>query len=324
MQSALPPRPDPLLPAVCQDCPPLHDEARLGLAHRFVKANGLRFHLVEAGQGPLVLLLHGFPEFWYGWRHQIGALAERFRVVVPDLRGYNLSDKPASGYRLDHLVADVEGLVEALGEERAAIVGHDWGGAIAWATAMWAPRRVERLAILNAPHPGAYFRELRRNPKQWLKGWYIGFFQIPRLPEWALGRRGCRPIARMLRESSIVPGAFTDADLAHYRRAMCRPGALTGALAYYRALGRMPPWELARQARLTTASTLVIWGEQDVALVPRLADGLEMWAPDLRVHRLASASHWIQHERPETVNRLLLDFLSDDYPRPGGTRSTAR
>ena len=174
---------------------------------------------------------------------------------------------------------------------------------------MWTPDRVERLVTLNGPHPGAYFRELGRNPRQWLKSWYIGFFQLPGLPERMLGQRRCLPIARQLRATALDPGAFSNADLAQYRRAMCRPGALRAALAYYRALGRTSPWQLTRRVRPTSAPTMVIWGDRDIALVPELADGLERWAPNLRVHHLPEAGHWVQHERPDEVNRLLLEFL---------------
>jgi pimeloyl-ACP methyl ester carboxylesterase len=308
----------------CPDtCPRIPDEASIGLVHRFVEASGVQFHYVEAGDGPLALLLHGFPEFWYAWRHQIGPLAARFRVVAPDLRGYNLTEKPAGGYALEQLVADVTALVSALGAERASLVGHDWGGAIAWATAMWAPSRVERLAILNAPHPGAYLRELRRNPRQWFKSWYIGFFQLPWLPEWALGRNNCLAIARLLRDSAVNRGTFGRSDLVEYRRAMCRSGALRSALAYYRALGRTPPWKLARRIRTIDAPTLVIWGGRDVALVRELAEGLERWVPDLRVERVPEAGHWIQHERPEVVNRLLVEFLSGEDAVTSGSRTGA-
>jgi pimeloyl-ACP methyl ester carboxylesterase len=290
-------------------CPRIDGEDAMGLRHGFVEANGARFHYVEAGRGPLAVLLHGFPEFWYSWRRQLGPLSERLRVVAPDLRGYNLTDKPAEGYRLADLAEDVAALVGALGAERAMVVGHDWGGAVAWATAMWAPQRVERLAILNAPHPAAYYRELRHSPRQWLKSWYIGMFQIPGLPEWALGRQRCLGIARMLRSSATRPELFSREELIEYRRAMCRPGALSAALAYYRALGRTAPWELRRQIRVIEAPTLVIWGQRDVALVPELADGLERWAPSVRVERVPDAGHWVQHERPELVNRLLGEFL---------------
>ncbi len=290
-------------------CPRIPDQDAIGLRHRFVEANGVRFHCVEAGDGPLVLLLHGFPEFWYSWRRQLGPLSDRFHVVAPDLRGYNLTDKPAEGYQIRDLAADVDALIGALGADRARVVGHDWGGAVAWATAMWSPERVERLAILNAPHPAAYFRELRRNPRQWLKSWYIGVFQIPRLPEWLLGRRRCAGIARMLRSSATRSDVFSQDDLAAYRRAMCRPGALTATLAYYRALGRTRPGELRRQVHPIQAPTLVIWGQRDVALAPQLADDLDRWAPRTRVERVPDAGHWVHHERPELVNDLLRDFL---------------
>ncbi|HYU20990.1 MAG TPA: alpha/beta hydrolase [Chloroflexota bacterium] len=297
-------------------CPRLPDEPDFKIRHEFVEANGLRFHYVEAGSGPLVLLLHGFPEFWYAWRRQIPALAQRFRVVAPDLRGYNLTDKPPRGYGMDVLVRDVLGLLDGLGAERAAIVGHDWGGAIAWAAATWHPNRVERLAILNAPHPAAYLRELRHGPRQWLKGWYILFFQLPDIPEWALGRRDCQAIGRALRNSAVDPEAFSADDLAAYRQAMCRPGALRASLAYYRALGRDPtPRVIRRRLRTIPVPTLVIWGKQDVALVPELAEGLEEWVSDLCLQRVPDAGHWVQHERPELVNQLLLEFLSEGGDR---------
>ena len=299
------------------ECPRLPEETGaegrppLEVRHQFVVANGLRFHCVEAGSGPLVLLQHGFPEFWYGWRHQIPALAQRFRVVAPDLRGYNLSDKPSGFSRLDTLVGDVAGLIVALGEERATVVGHDWGGVIAWATSMWVPSRVERLVILNAPHLGAYLRELRGRWRQRPRSWYVGLFQLPRLPELMLGAGRCRGIGEMLRASATRRDVFSDTDLDQYRRAMCRPGALSATLGYYRALRRTPPWRLARLVRPTSAPTLVIWGDRDPALVPELADGLEAWVPNLRVKHVPDAGHWIQHERPELVNRLLVEFLSE-------------
>ena len=297
------------LARLAPDCPPDEPEIGVVVTHRYVRANGARFHVVEAGRGPLVLLLHGFPEFWYGWRAQIPALSERFRVVAPDLRGYNLSEKPTEGYDYRSLARDVAELIAALGKERALLVGHDWGGAIAWGAATFYPERVARLAILNAPHPGAYFRELRRNPRQVLKSWYIGLVQVPGLAEAVLGARHGAFVARMFRTSTVDPSAFSDADLAAYRRAATRPGALRAMLAYYRSLRRSLPEEQEVGERRVAAPTLVIWGMQDVALVPELTEGLERWAPDLHVERVLDSGHWVQHERPELVNRLLLDFL---------------
>jgi pimeloyl-ACP methyl ester carboxylesterase len=277
--------------------------------HRFVEAGGLRFHLVEGGQGPLVLLLHGFPEFWYAWRRQLPVLAERFRVVALDLPGYNLSEPSPDGYGAQRLVAHLAALVPALGAERAHLVAHDWGGVLGWGLAMWAPERVAKLAILNAPHPGTYLRELRHNPRQMLRSWYVGFFQLPRLPEWWLGRNRCRAVAELLRRTAVQSAAFEAADLEAYRLACSRPGALSAALGYYRALGRQGPRGLARSLRPIEAETLVIWGEQDVALVPELLTGLERWVPRLRLVRVPDSGHWVQLERPDLVNAALLDFL---------------
>jgi pimeloyl-ACP methyl ester carboxylesterase len=318
---------DPLRAACPATCPRLPDEARIGLRHRFVEANGLRFHVVEAGgdaggeagagggRRPLVLLLHGFPEFWYGWRSQIPALAERFWVVAPDLRGYNLSDKPASGYASGYdyetLARDVPALIRALGAERAHVVGHDWGGMVAWGAAIFHPDVVDRLAILNAPHPAAFLRELNRNPIQRLRSWYIALFQVRGLAEWLLTRGHARGVADMLRGSTVEPGSFSAADLAAYRRAVLRPGAARAMLAYYRALWSSSPEELRARLRIVTASTLLIWGVQDLALVPELTDDLDDWVPGVRVERIADASHWVQHERPDLVNRLLLSHLGD-------------
>ena len=294
-----------------RDVGPPYGEPDIGVPveHSFVRANGVRFHVVEAGEGPLVLLLHGFPEFWYSWRTQLPALAQRFRVVAPDLRGYNLSDKPAAGYDYATLARDVSELIVALGEERAHVVGHDWGGLLAWGAAAFYPERVARLAILNAPHPGAYLRELRRNPRQILKSWYIGLFQVSGLAERLLAAGHAARIARMLRSSSVEPGVFSTADLAAYRRAATRPGALPAMLAYYRRIPRSLLQDIEASARPIAAPTLLIWGMRDVALVPELTEGLERWVSDLRVERIPDAGHWVQHERPALVNRLLLGHL---------------
>jgi pimeloyl-ACP methyl ester carboxylesterase len=301
---------DPTLAACPSTCPRLPDEDSVSLKHRFVEANGVRFHVVEAGSGPLVLLLHGFPEFWYGWRSQIPALAERLRVVAPDLRGYNLSGKPRSGYDVQTLASDVPALIRALGAERAHVVGHDWGGVVAWGAAMLHPDCVDRLAILNAPHPAAYLRELGRNPRQMLSSWYIGLFQVRGLAEWLLTRGHGLGVADLLLSTTAEPESFWPDHLPHYRRAIMRPGAARATLAYYRALVATPPARLRRQLRRIQAPTVLIWGLKDPALVPALADDLEPWVPALRVERIPDASHWVQHERPEQVNRLLLEHLA--------------
>src|SRR4051794_7621047 len=258
--------PQDVLQSACPaTCPRLPDEDVIGLHHRFVDANGLRFHVVEAGSGPLVLLLHGFPEFWYGWRSQLPALARHFRVVAPDLRGYNLSNKPVSGYDFETLARDVPALIRALGVERAHVVGHDWGGMLAWGAAMLHPEAVDRLAILNAPHPAAFLRELTHNPRQMLRSWYIGMIQVPWLAEWLLTAGHARGIGETLRSSASGPDTFSTADLAAYRRAMLRPGAARATLAYYRGLRSPASWGPSMQPPTVSASTLLIWGLQDAA-----------------------------------------------------------
>ena len=265
--------------------------------------NGIRLHWVEQGQGPLVVLLHGFPEFWYSWRHQIPVLAQRFRVVAPDMRGYNLSEKPPRGYDLDTLTDDVLALVRGLGEDRAVIVGHDWGGMVAWVFAIRFPEATEKLVIMNAPHPGRFQEEIRR-PRQFLRSTYALFFRLPRLPELVLGANRCWALARGIQRSAVDKGAFSDEDLDRFREAMSRPGALTAALNYYRSASfdSLPP-------DLTVhAPTLVLWGVHDVALGLPLTQGLERWAPNLTLQYL-DCGHWTQQERFEEVNRYLLEFL---------------
>jgi pimeloyl-ACP methyl ester carboxylesterase len=281
------------------------------MAHRKTVVNGVRLHYVEAGNGPLVVLLHGFPEFWYSWRHQIAALAAAgFRVIAPDMRGYNLSEKPRGvhAYRLEALTADVAELIRHAGAARATVVGHDWGGVVAWQVPIHHPDVVESLIVLNAPHPGAARREIR-TLAQLRKSWYVFFFQLPGLPEWSIRRREFAGIARMLRTEPLRRGAFTEEDVRHYQEAISQPGALTAALNYYRALFRQSWREWSKPIPSITIPTLVIWGEQDPYLGLPLLKGLEEWVPNVRVERVPDASHWIQVDAPEQVNRLMIEFL---------------
>jgi pimeloyl-ACP methyl ester carboxylesterase len=268
-------------------------------------------HYVEAGTGPLVVLLHGFPEFWYSWRHQIPALADAgFRVIAPDMRGYNLSGKPKGvrPYQLETLAADVAGLIRHAGATRATVVGHDWGGLVAWQVPLHHPEVLEKLIILNAPHPGAARRELR-TLAQLRKSWYIFFFQLPVLPEWTIRRREFAGIAKILRTDPVRPGAFSPEDVRRYQQALAQPGALTAALNYYRALFRRSLREWSKPIPPITVPTLVIWGERDLYLGLPLLEGLREWVPDLRIERLPEASHWIQVDAPEKVNRWMIEFL---------------
>ena len=279
------------------------------LTHREAVVNGVRLHYVEAGDGPPVLLLHGFPQFWYCWRHQIPALASAgFRALAPDLRGYNLSEKPpaVSDYRIEKLVDDVAGLIRHAGLDRAIIIGHDWGGAVAWAVAMRCPELVKRLVVINAPHPAAFTRELR-TAVQLRRSWYIFFFQLPWLPESLVRRGNFAGLEQTFRHDPVRPGTFTEEDIRLYKEALARPGALTAMLNWYRALGRRGL--RSKDVRPVTAPTLLVWGERDRYLGPRLSEGIEQWVPNLRVERLPDASHWVPEEWPQRVNRLLIEFL---------------
>lgn len=287
-------------------------DAHHGWRHGEVVVNHVRLHYVEAGSGPLVLLLHGFPEFWYSWRRQIPALATAgYHIVAPDLRGYNLSEKPpgVARYALEVLTEDVIALIRRFGAERATVVGHDWGGVIAWHVPVRAPAAVERLIVLNAPHPNAFARALR-TPEQVRRSWYVFFFQLPLLPEAVFRAGGFALLDRILRTDPVHREAFTAEDIRRYKRALAQPGALTAAINYYRAAVRRTP--LARQRTLPPIQqpTLLIWGERDRALSVRLTEGLDQWVPNIRVERIPDASHWVQNDVPQRVNELILAFLA--------------
>jgi len=276
--------------------------------HCFLETNGVNLHVVQAGdpRGPLVILLHGFPDFWYGWRAQIEALAGAgFRVWTPDQRGYNLSDKPAqvADYGLDLLARDIVGLMDAAGVERACVVGHDWGGAVAGWLGLHHPHRLAKLAILNSPHPAAFTRYLNSHRSQRLKSAYMRFFQLPRIPELTSRRFG----GWALRRSSL-PDAFSDADLAKYQAAWNQPGAMKAMINWYRASHRR--LNVTPMSSLTVSTpTQIIWGEKDVFFEEGLAElSLELCAAG-RLAMIPAAGHWVQHEAADEVNRLLIAYF---------------
>jgi epoxide hydrolase 4 len=282
--------------------------AAMDVSHRMLDIGDVRLHCAELGKGPLVLLLHGFPECWVTWRNQMPALAAAgFRAVAPDLRGYGKSDKPRDldAYRIEVLARDVARLVEALGEKRAHVVGHDWGGAAAWHFAMWHPERLDRLAILNAPHPAPLARALK-GPRQILRGSHALFFQIPWLPEAVLRAGDFFLLRQLFRRDPERPGAYADEDIEQMVAAASEPGALSGMLAWYRAMVRRrnhTRWKPIERP------VQVIWGEKDRYLLRELGEPGHDWVPDLRVARIPEASHWVQADAPEKVNGLLIDFL---------------
>ncbi len=267
---------------------------------------------VTAGpeDGPAVILLHGFPEFWYGWWKQIAPLAEAgFRVIAPDQRGYNLSSKPPEvrDYRVPELTADVIAIADQIGREKILLAGHDWGAAVAWATAMRFPARIEKLVILNVPHPAVMLRFLRTNPRQMLRSWYMLFFQIPRLPELLFAARNFESAARALVDTSR-PGAFSAEDLDRYREAWAQPGAPTAMINWYRALFRDMPDVRTVESRVT-APTRILWGSRDRFLMAEMAAESLKYCDRGELFEFSDATHWVHHEEAERVNRLLIEFF---------------
>jgi pimeloyl-ACP methyl ester carboxylesterase len=287
---------------------------RSPLRHGHAELGEVRLHYVEAGEGRLVVLLHGFPEFWYGWRFQIPALAAAgFRVVAPDMRGYNLSSKPSgvAAYTVERLAGDVRDLVHERGERRAHVAGHDWGGAVAWAVATLHPEVVERLAVLNVPHPRRLIEGLRTRD-QLRRSSYMLAFQLPWLPErvvssgrWKWLRAGFEHDAR--------PGGYTVQDIELYTHAWSQPGALTASINYYRAALRRRPPGLGGSRGRVEAPTLVIWGDRDRYLRSELAEPHRRDVPRLqRVVRIPDASHWVAVDASERVSELLVEFFSGE------------
>ena len=282
-----------------------------GWEERMIATNGVRLHVVTAGDpgGRPVVLLHGFPEFWYGWRHQIPALAAAgYRVIVPDQRGYNLSDVPkgAAAYRTETLVNDVLGLLDHFGCGRVRLAGHDWGAAVAWSLAIRHPERLEKLAILNVPHPDVMWRTIRSSPRQMLKSWYIGFFQVPGLADGLL-RMGQFAGARRVLRASGGPATFSEADLDEYRRAWANSGGLAGMIGWYRAAVRFRA-QTAGDRRVHVP-VLILWGRRDVALGAGMAQRSLELCDDGRLVYFDGATHWVQHDAAYEVNREMIAFF---------------
>jgi len=291
------------------------------IRHDYAQIGDLRLHYAECGKenDELVILLHGFPEFWYSWRHQMPVLGQNCHVVAPDMRGYNLSDKPPriSDYRIEYLVADVLDLIKHFGKSTAVIIGHDWGAGVAWAVAQRHPKAVTRLAALQVPLPAAWrenltFAQLRRS-------WYMFFFQLPRVPEWWARANDFRRMEEMYRKTSFRPGAFSEDDIEAYKQAMRQPRALTSSINYYRAnvfrslfrRGVETPNDSDGRIRVPT---LFIYGEQDMAVIPSTVKDLGRFidAP-YRELRIPDSGHWVQNEAVAEVNAALLEFLDEKF-----------
>jgi epoxide hydrolase 4 len=286
--------------------------------HR-ISVNGIKLHAVSCGEGPLVILLHGFPEYWGSWKHQLKALAAAgFQAVAPDMRGYNLSDKPkrVADYDLPILVSDVVALGKAFGSERFHLLGHDWGGAVAWYCGLIAPESLHSLTIMNAPHPRAFEREIF-TAAQVLKSWYMFYFQVPFLPEFLSGVFP-KFVLKSMTDALVNKDAFSKEDLDGFFKAQNQPGAWRSMIHYYRSAFRsecrravtyLVKKEKGHEDTLIKTPTLIIWGEQDRFLGNHLLNDLEQWVPNLKIVRIPESGHWVQNEAPEKVNKSLLEFL---------------
>lgn len=282
------------------------------IEHHIAHVNGLDLHYVAAGNGSsVVVLLHGFPEFWYSWRHQIAPLAETHRVIALDQRGYNTSSKPngVKAYALPHLLNDITGLVNHLGVDKITIVGHDWGGSIAWLWAICHPEHTERLAVINLPHPALFLKALMLgNPRQMLRSWYMAFFQLPNLPERLMEGDSFKSIIDGFKAIGV-----TDAEIAEYVTAWQQPDVIPSMLNWYRAFFRYGiRWTNALPSLQVRVPTQLIWGTSDVALGQELTYGTERYVADLRIRYLPGVSHWAQQEAPDEVNKTLVPFVRGD------------
>lgn len=282
------------------------------IQQKLMKTNGITLNVAQAGpaDGPLAILLHGFPEFWYGWRHQIPHLAALgFRVLAPDQRGYNLSDKPEGlrSYIIDRLVMDIVGLITTTGRDKAVIIGHDWGALVAWWLALRFPEKVERLVILNVPHPRIFGKTLKSSPSQMIRSTYAYFFQFPHLPERFISAVNYQPGLQALRRTSLK-GSFTSDDLRAYRRAWSQPGALSAMLNWYRAYARYGA-ERPTEWRVRVP-TMMIWGAKDLFLSQSMAEPSINQCDEGELYILRQATHWVQHDRAQRVNELLTQFLT--------------
>jgi len=288
--------------------------------HRYADVNGVRIHYASKGEGRLILFLHGFPEFWYQWKEQIAEFGRDYHAVAPDMRGYNLSSKPVDvdQYRMQFLVEDVRALADHLGCKTFHLVGHDWGGVVAWAFAIQHPQCLENLVIINAPHPSIFRRELRENPAQRQASSYMLMLRGEDA-EQTLSANNYTALTDIVLTEGLEQGYFTDDDREQYVRAWSQPGALTGALNYYRAaLLDMAAYTHSKHAAGASSDesgytvdvpTLVIWGEKDPYLLIGNLDGLDRFVPNILVRRVSDASHWIVHEKPALVNAFIRDFI---------------
>jgi epoxide hydrolase 4 len=281
----------------------------------YAQIGAVNLHYATAGKGEkLVILLHGFPESWYSWRHQLATLSDEYTVVAPDLRGYGLSDKPrhAADYKLDNLVDDAVNLVHYFGREKAALVGHDWGAIIAWEAARKYPESFWKVGALQVPPKEIWRKNI--SLRQFFASWYMLFLQIPALPEWLLSRGDFSLLANLLKKTTYKPNVFDEADIAEYKKAWSEPFALTAMINYYRAnvFNLFSDNPEASSAAKITVPALFIYGERDMAILPETVKNIgEAIDAPFEQFRIPDAAHWVQQEAHETVNLILKEFLAD-------------
>jgi pimeloyl-ACP methyl ester carboxylesterase len=294
------------------------------LDHRYAEHDGFRMHYVAGGEGKPILFLHGFPQFWFLWRNQLAEFGDDHAVYAPDMRGFNLTDKPedVDDYRMRHLLGDIKALVEETEIAPFTLVGHDWGGIVSWAFALKYPELLERLVIIDGPPPFTWNRDLRESPRQReAVNYMLELSKPPPEPERLLAENDYAMLDSMLERIGGSSARLSDDERAAYHEAWSQPGALTAGLNYYRsahmgeqvAAGGVPEeYEAKINEMRLEVPTLVIWGENDPALLIGLTRGLEQWIPDLRVETIRGAGHWVPYEKPEEVNRLIAGFLAED------------
>lgn len=290
------------------------------LHHEFANINGIKMHYVTIGEGPLIVFLHGFPEFWKSWKHQISFFSKKFKVVALDMRGYGETERPiqVGEYRIEKLARDVTELIDSLGQKKATVVGHDWGGAVAWATAMMNPSFVEKLIVMNAPHPAIVQRNAFRNYAQMQKSWYMFFFLLEKAPEKVLSRNNFELLKHMFEISIKRKDRFSLSDIEEYVSSWSKEGGITGGLNYYRAnlneefwgnLGESIPFPKIK------IPTLQIWAEDDMFLGKELTEGTKEFVVDapFSLNVIPNCGHWVQQEAPEEVNQIMEEFLLNGH-----------
>jgi epoxide hydrolase 4 len=288
---------------------------RSPLEFRLFRINGITLHVVLAGpaSGKPLIFLHGFPEFWFSWRLQIDHfVSSGYRVIIPDQRGYNLSDKPAgiANYSIDLLARDVVGVLDIVADSKAFVVGHDWGAVVTWYLAARYPERISRAAMLSVPHPRIFIKNLIKNPAQLRRSWYIFFFQLPWLPEFILRRRDWALLVHVLRNTS-TPEVFSDPDLEQYKKSWAKKGALTAMLNWYRAaLFHPSKFALDPEASRVKVPALAIFGKNDQFVSEAMARESLQYCDDGNLEMFETATHWVQHEEPAQVNTLLSQFFA--------------